>query len=199
MANTAPLAALLPFTDANGGVYRTEHDLRQLLDRTDIARREPAAAAAPAPAAAPARVPGGVAVAVADVEMTANPAWANEDREDADDAAPAEISAERDRAARDAPPSKLEQGADWYDRGTAAISRRIERCTGKDMRAINISFILVTSFVKMVLITSQLVGETNRLASEGIGTNNPAGRDGLGVAQRVDPGGGRRSTQVVGS
>ena len=32
----------------------------------------------------------------------------------------------------------------------------------------------VTSFVKLILITSQLVAETNRLASEGIGTNNPS-------------------------
>ena len=82
-------------------------------------------------------------------------------------------AAEQDSAARDAKPSKLDQGADWYDRGTATISRGLERCTGKDMRAINISFILVTSFVKLILITSQLVAETNRLASEGIGTNNP--------------------------
>ena len=168
---SAPLASsVLPLTDARGGVYRTARELRDLADRLDQEQRQRGQERAPHNTRDTrdnrgARDAGDLAV----------PLLRPEEGEDSDD--------DGGRAPPQSPPQgqpkqpgKLEQGADWFDRGTAAISRRIERCTGKDASAINVSSILMTSYVKLVLITSQLIGETSRLAAlDGprIGANCP--------------------------
>ena len=170
ITNSAPLASsVLPLTDARGGVYRTARELRDLADRLDQEQRRRGQERAPHDDTRGNRGP-------RDAGDLAVPLLRPEEGEDSDDDGHGRAPPQTPPQEQPKQPGKLEQGADWFDRGTAAISRRIERCTGKDASAINVSSILMTSYVKLVLITSQLIGETSRLAAlDGprIGANCP--------------------------